>query len=273
MKTFKGYMEISNPFNYAIMNVDDYIRVYNLKTHDVLRNGTTDKYVRTLTITRTASVFTINVVYEDGTTESGSGATGSDIATVLDLLFGSIKTVGYVDVESSNTFLVASVGRWITDYSVNAIFFYKLNSPKNKVDKSLTWVKSDYVKYTRPIQHKQVILDIKESIDDAKYNYVYLSVLNRYYYVTDKIMTNDLSTITLSEDVLMSFSDLIRLQTAFVERNENTYDDYLVDNLVTYDFDKEIEIVDLVPYVTIFPTTDLQESTRDAYILTVVSTI
>ena len=134
--------------------------------------------------------------------------------------------------------------------SVNAIFFYRMKSPKIKLNKELEFVKCESVKYTRPITHRNVTLDVKQSASDEQYNYVYLTVLNRFYFVSDAVLQNDMFVLTLKEDVLMSFKDLILQQNAFIERNEYLYNSNLVDDYVTFDFHKKKE------YTKITPTND-----------------
>lgn len=153
----------------------------------------------------------------------------------------------------------------------NILWCYTLDSPKDHVTKSITPVRAFAGNFNRPISLKNVTIDLEfDSIPD--FNYVYINTLNRYYYVASVSQTKDIMTLELVEDVLMSFDALIRLQTAYVERNENTYSNYLVDDLITYDYEKEITVETIAPLVTIFPT-DLTESARFSYVLTVVSTI
>lgn len=63
------------------------------------------------------------------------------------------------------------------------------------------------------------------------FNYVYITPFNRYYYVTtvDAVRTN-LYEITLSIDVLMTYKDGIKGLSAFITRNEHTYNDFLIDD-------------------------------------------
>lgn len=55
-------------------------------------------------------------------------------------------------------------------------------------------------------------------------NYMYIEVFNRYYYITNMISVNtNLWELHGHVDVLMSYSDQIRQQTAIVARQENKY--------------------------------------------------
>lgn len=63
-------------------------------------------------------------------------------------------------------------------------------------------------------------------------NYIYVPIFNRYYYVTNIIsVQNQLWEIHCHVDVLMSYKDNIRAQTAVVARQEGTYNMYLDDGI------------------------------------------
>ena len=175
----------------------------------------------------------------------------SQLNQELDLLFnGDLETIGRISTNEVDAHVLYDLEH-LFDISVNCIFLYKMNSSKNTVSKDLSFVRSGTVKFTRPINYKNLILDIEENVVDSSifqdYNYVYLTSLKRYYFVVDKTMTNKYSILTLREDVLMSFSDLIRSQTAFVERNANDYDLDKVDSYIYYDYDKSISYSGITP--------------------------
>ena len=65
------------------------------------------------------------------------------------------------------------------------------------------------------------------------FNYVYLSDFDRYYYVED--ITNvleDMWSISMHVDVLMSHKSAIRNNIGLVGRQEFVYEPYLRDNMV-----------------------------------------
>lgn len=248
-------------FNFT---VNEYVTISELNSQE-LQDFSNNKYVKDLTIKCVSTaIFNIGIHYTDGTSSSTTTGVGN-VQTELRTHFGlsPILIICAVTNGSSISFNVVD--------TINEIFLYTMNSSNNTVSKSITFVKHQTVKYTRPINYKNLQLDIKESISHEKYNYAYLTGLNRFYFITDKTLTNDYALLDLREDVLMSFSDLIRSQTAFVERNENNYDNYLMDNLVSFDYEKSITTQTITPLVTLFPTTDVIESTRDCYVITVVS--
>lgn len=69
-----------------------------------------------------------------------------------------------------------------------------------------------------------------------QYNYCYVQDFGRYYYITDIISANyTLWEIHCHVDVLMSYSEQIKEQTAIVARQENKYNMYLDDGIfMTY---------------------------------------
>lgn len=63
------------------------------------------------------------------------------------------------------------------------------------------------------------------------FNYVYIPIFNRYYYVTNVTsVRKDLWTISLDIDVLMTYREGIKKLDAFIVRNEHTYNDFLIDD-------------------------------------------
>lgn len=133
----------------------------------------------------------------------------------------------------------------------NVLFFYRLNSEKNVVTKDLLWVKTLPFSFNNPIKVRDMVLNVKLGVNDMNFNYVYISSLHRFYFVNDMMLTNDYAQLTLHEDILSSWDSLIRLQTAYVERNQYNIDSDKVDDLVTFDYEKE------VTYTPVTPTNDV----------------
>lgn len=72
-------------------------------------------------------------------------------------------------------------------------------------------------------------------------NYAYIPEFNRYYFVTDiTAIGRNLWMISMSVDVLMSYyGDILNLN-AFIARNQNDYDSYVVDDLANFKYNKDI---------------------------------
>lgn len=72
-------------------------------------------------------------------------------------------------------------------------------------------------------------------------NYAYIPDFNRYYFITDiTAVGRNLWMISMSVDVLMSYYGSIINLSAFIARNENDYNPFIVDDLTNFRYDKEI---------------------------------
>ena len=132
---------------------------------------------------------------------------------------------------------------------------YLQNSENDKLDKSLTAVGLMAGVFNHAIGLKSIDLDIKDY--SMGYNYVYIPRVKRYYYVDSvELISADISRLHLKEDVLMSHKDLIRAQTAYIERQENVYDDDLIDEMVKYSYDKSVLSFTVTLSNDIFANTD-----------------
>lgn len=60
-------------------------------------------------------------------------------------------------------------------------------------------------------------------------NYLYVTDLERYYYINDWIMENGYIRLECEVDVLMSFKDEIKERSVIVKRNEDKFNLYLDD--------------------------------------------
>lgn len=253
---YRGYFKI--PTNvFSLINFNDFLNSQNYILFDELENNkiyddVKSGYVKSIQINKNLDTGYIDLLikYQSNIPDTFLHQTLTDFYRDIAHRFGIgtyFESLGRISSDVTSAYNV------LDDYfdsSVNGIFFYRMKSPKIKLDKELEFVKCEYVKYTRPITHRNVTLDVKQSASDEQYNYVYLTVLNRYYFVADAVLQNDMFVLTLKEDVLMSFKDLILQQNAFIERNEYLYNSNLVDDYVTFDFHKKKE------YSKITPTND-----------------
>ena len=99
------------------------------------------------------------------------------------------------------------------------IIAYRLNDERHKLNKSLTPVTILEGKFTAPLGIKSLELDVVNYDINNSYNYVYIPRLKRYYYVINiQLTTKDHTKLVLQEDVLMSWSSLIKNQDAYVTR-------------------------------------------------------
>lgn len=73
-------------------------------------------------------------------------------------------------------------------------------------------------------------LRVSSGLIGQSVNYLYVSELERYYYIKDWIMENGHITLECEVDVLMSFKNAIKQQNVIVERQENKFNMYLEDS-------------------------------------------
>lgn len=113
------------------------------------------------------------------------------------------------------------------------IVLYKNSSPTNKVSKDLSVIDT----VTGVLRDGTSIIDPTILIEQSTQanvissaNYVYISELGRYYYITQPASyVNGLWMITLHVDVLMTYASQIKAQHAVVARQEFVYNMYLDD--------------------------------------------
>lgn len=75
-------------------------------------------------------------------------------------------------------------------------------------------------------------------------NYAYIPDFNRYYFITDiTAVGRNLWMISMSVDVLMSYYDDIMDLSAFIARNQNEYDSFVVDDLANFKYNKDISTI------------------------------
>ena len=128
------------------------------------------------------------------------------------------------------------------------IYLYKNSAEQNRVDKSLYLTRIGIVSGTlrddTSITNMAIKFEYPGIID---FNYVYIPIFNRYYFVNDVIsLRNNIWNINLSVDVLMSYKDAIYNLEAFIDRNENVKDNLIVDKNRAIDegYDYEVDTVE-----------------------------
>lgn len=114
------------------------------------------------------------------------------------------------------------------------ITLYKSTAENNRVDKTnyITQVTSlsGTLREQTNILNPSVLIELNTV---PVFNYAYIPEFNRYYFVNNiESYRNNLWRIDMHVDVLMSYHSGIEWLNCLVARNEFTYNDYLVDNLV-----------------------------------------
>lgn len=156
----------------------------------------------------------------------------------------------------------------------NYFFVYRLNGERNRVDKTnyLTYVATIGGKFRNSVNIKNTVIDMENFNIVSTYNYIYIASLNRFYFVDNvDLLTNNITRLTISEDVLFSHLDLILKQYAFINRNENDYNSYLTDSRRAY---YDTPIIEYTEYTTgdYFNNTDVAGTSDDpvCYVLEVI---
>ena len=101
------------------------------------------------------------------------------------------------------------------------------------VDKNLT----ELTTLTGTLRDQSSIIDPIITISDidnyiGSMNYAYIPEFNRYYFITNvESVQKNLWKVSFHVDVLFTYRDAIRANSAIIERNENEYDLKLNDGL------------------------------------------
>lgn len=109
---------------------------------------------------------------------------------------------------------------------------YKNTSTPNRVDKTnyITQIGTLYGAFRDETSVTNMAITI-QTTDVPTFNYVYIPIFARYYYVTDiRSIRQNLWEISLSVDVLMSYKNAILNCKGFVDRNEFEYSENIIDN-------------------------------------------
>ena len=126
------------------------------------------------------------------------------------------------------------------------IKFYENLSDKNHVDKVITQIGTDITGTLRDdcsIINPVLQLENFAGLDLTRVNYAYIVEFGRYYYINNITLKNKLYEISMHVDVLMSYKDSIRTNTAVVSRQENYYNLYLQDGVFKTEAFPHIQIV------------------------------
>ena len=114
------------------------------------------------------------------------------------------------------------------------IKLYKNLSDKVVVDKSITQVGSDI---TGTLREGCSVIDPVIKFESTvgshltECNYAYITEFGRYYYINNIICTGKLFEVHMHVDVLMTYKDGIRENSAVISRQERNYNLYLQDGV------------------------------------------
>ena len=109
------------------------------------------------------------------------------------------------------------------------IKLYKTPSEVNKVTKVL----NDEISLTGELRESSSVITPIIKIEEenlADYNYAYIAEFGRYYFITNiTSIRNDLWELAMRVDVLMTYADEIKANTAVIARNSNLWNLYYQD--------------------------------------------
>lgn len=141
------------------------------------------------------------------------------------------------------------------------IHTYKSSAEQNRVDKTnfLTadMIISGVLREASSLIHPSITFT---SDIIPTFNYVYIPIFNRYYYVTDiTSIKNKLWQMSLTVDVLMTYKEALLACTGYIDRNENEYNGLIPDGMISLEKGEVIE--------TNFVTNELFIETGGTYVL------
>lgn len=160
--------------------------------------------------------------------------------------------IPFITNDNKNLVTVDDKVYYVKDYQQDVTIGFTINLYQNTAEINRV-NKSDFIESIGDIQGvlREVtsVTDVTIVVQYPKYidfNYVYIDVFKRYYFVTDiRVINNQLYEIDLSADVLMSYKDAILRLPAFIDRNEFTSNPMLLDKKRVIEQGYDIEVADI----------------------------
>ena len=126
------------------------------------------------------------------------------------------------------------------------------NNVVNKVINRLDVIEHAVLKDSTSILSPSFIINFKKSINNEivpnllKCNYIYCYATKRYYFVNDIELDNASRLIfKCSVDVLYTYRNEIKRLKTYVERQENKYNKYIIDNEYPIRCERKLELVNV----------------------------
>lgn len=121
------------------------------------------------------------------------------------------------------------------------IDLYTMTSENERITKELGTATTVNGNLLEDTSITDIVLEI-EYTPSTNFNYLYVTELNRYYYIKNiTITSNQTMLLTCHCDVLMTYRDAILGHSAVIERQENRYNLYLDDSMYRAYQDKKIQ--------------------------------
>lgn len=110
-----------------------------------------------------------------------------------------------------------------------SVSFYNNSSDNNVLNKSISSTTSKTVVFKEDVDLIEPVIILQN--DSNVQNSNYMQMLGRYYYITSiECMPGNLLKVKAKVDVLMSYKDQIRSNSAIITRNASTVNTYIPDN-------------------------------------------
>lgn len=110
-----------------------------------------------------------------------------------------------------------------------SVSFYNNSSDNNVLNKSISSTTSKTVVFKEDVDLIEPVIILQN--DSNVQNSNYMQMLGRYYYITSiECMPGNLLKVKAKVDVLMSYKDQIRSNSAIITRNANNVNTYISDN-------------------------------------------
>lgn len=131
-----------------------------------------------------------------------------------------------------------------TTFSMN---LYKNSAENNRVDKTnqLAFISTINGALRESCSIVTPVFDIQYD-KVPNFNYIWIPSFGRYYFITDiTSVRNGLWRVELKCDVLMTYKDGIKALSAIIARQENDFNDNLVDSKIPTEMGKEVEYLEI----------------------------
>lgn len=115
------------------------------------------------------------------------------------------------------------------------IVLYKSPGERNIINRRLTTVKDmQTIETTDDINIEEPVLKLDRDDSIIGFDYAYIPKFNRYYFLTDFVVTGATFTITLVSDPLMSFKSAILSSPCIAKRSTSNINPEIEDKQVAF---------------------------------------
>lgn len=238
-------------------NLDITIKATELKTYTVKNNSgettyetdTTPYPITSIKLTLSGNTRNLNlgsiILAYTQVIPAGKKLIGLTLTANSDRLFIGVGFEGSVYLNEDTTFyeVLVDESEIPTGCTLN---LYQNKSDSNEVNKDLTLIGTLEGTLREPTDIINPVITISYATL-PNFNYIYVPQLKRYYFINDIVsVRTGLWAISLKVDVLTSYKDLIYSQVGFISRQENEYNNDLVDDERVVTRQPEVVIQDMV---------------------------